>query len=45
MQKKYAQCFAGMKEEEIDQILQSHRFKNCSINETTLQMMKNRLKD
>jgi hypothetical protein len=45
MQKKYAQCFAGMKEEEIDYILQSHLLKNCSINEATLQFLKNRFKD
>ncbi len=45
MQRKFAQCFAGMKEEEMDQVLQSHLLKNCSTNETTLQILKDRFKD
>jgi endoglucanase len=45
MQKKYVQCFAGMGEAEIDRILQSHLLKNCTINETSLQFLKQRFND
>jgi endoglucanase len=45
LQKKYARCFAGMQEEEMDRILQSHLLQNCAVNEAALQFLKDRFKD
>jgi endoglucanase len=45
MQKKFAQCFAGMDEAELDRVLQSHLLKNCCMNEITLEILRKRFAD
>jgi endoglucanase len=45
MQKKFAQCFVGMSEDEIDQVLQSHLLRNCARSEPTLAFLRRRFNE
>jgi hypothetical protein len=45
MQKKFAQCFSGKADEEIDHILQSHLLKNCAFSEPMIEVLRKRFTD
>jgi endoglucanase len=43
MQSRFAQCFAGMTEEQLDDVLASFALKNCRPHEGLISILKNRL--